>query len=92
MLIYLEPITLNFKLSATNIGRNKNMNMKNNNFKNFILEIFMSLLVNFAHINTKSSQSGYSYNHHNNKSIQLIFYKRNKLLSIIRERFAYKRL
>ena len=33
MLIYLEPITLNFKISATNIDRNKNMNMKNKNFK-----------------------------------------------------------
>lgn len=55
MLIYLEPKTLNFKISATNIDRNKNMNMKNNNFKNFILEIFMSLLVvlsciNFQHL------------------------------------------
>lgn len=57
MLTYLELITLNFKISATNIEMNmkQNMNMKNKNFKNFILEIFMSLLVmlpcmNFQHL------------------------------------------
>lgn len=46
----------------------------------------MSLLVNFARINTKSSQSGYSYNHYNNKSIQLIFYKKKTNYSQILER------
>ena len=55
ILTYLELITLNFKISATNIDRNKNMNMKNKNLKNFILEIFISLLVmlpciNFQHL------------------------------------------
>ena len=55
ILTYLELITLNFKISATNIDSNKNMNMKNKNFKNFILEIFISLLVmlpciNFQHL------------------------------------------